>query len=102
MGRLTSINNITSTPVVLSATTSGTTNDGVYIFIDENGNVEQIKKDTNDRLMFYTDTKSKQQSLLEPCIIGVSDPVNGNCTEGIIMGTGDIGSSSESAYAIYE
>ena len=73
---------------------------GVYNFVDESGNVTQIKKSVKKRLLYYPDRINKP--VIEPCVIGVSGDVGReNCTPDIAMGCGDIGSSSEMAYAIY-
>lgn len=72
---------------------------GVYNFIDEFGNVTQIKKGRKKRLEFYPERVNVP--IIEPCVIGVSDPASGDCSEGIAMGCGEIGSTTEMAYAIY-
>lgn len=90
MGRLATSNTIDAN--ALTAVTSETINYGVYNFLDDSGNVTQIKKSvTKERLLFYPDAVNVQK--IEPTVIGVSDTNP--------MGTGDVGSNSEQVYAIY-
>lgn len=81
-----------------SGTTSGVTNSSVYIFVDEFGNVTQIKKeDKKTRSKYYIDLALKND-FIEPCVIGVSDEKNGECSLGIGLGIGD----NTFAFAKYE
>lgn len=59
----------------------------IYYFIDENGNLTEIEKKSKNRLKYYIDEKLiiKEDS----CVIGVSDPVEGDCSYGIGLGLGD-------------
>lgn len=104
MGRLTTnTNNISSeeTKNVTTNTEIKVTQPGnVYTFIDENGNVTQIQKSVKERLKFYPEQVNAP--VIEPCVIGVSgDLGRTNCTDGIALGCGDVGSNTEMAYAIY-
>lgn len=86
MGRLnkTSENNITQVD-----TTSGKTNLDIHIFIDEYGNVTQIeKKKKKNRLKYYIDP-GIQDIITTPCVIGINDAENGDCSYGIGLGLGD-------------
>jgi hypothetical protein len=83
----------------LSAITSTTLNSyGVYSYVDEFGNVTQIKRGIKKRLEFYPERINAP--VIEPCVIGVSTPSK-DCTQGIAMGCGEIGSSTEMVYAKY-
>ena len=83
--------------VPLSADTSN-----VYNFVYEEGNSSQIITDSRpNRVKFYTDALTIQDILNNPCVIGVNDSISGDCSEGIAMGTGEIGSSTETSYARY-
>ena len=63
---------------------------GVYTFIDEDGNVTQIKKDKKTTTKFYPNEPSKTDKIVgDYAVIGVSDT--------IAMGVGD----SVMAYAEY-
>lgn len=74
-------------------TLTAQTNYNVYNFIDEFGNVTQIKKEGKTRLKYYPDALTLQEQLMEPWVIGVSEDVP--------MGCGDVESNTEMAYAIY-
>jgi len=76
---------------------SGTTND-VHIFIDDNGNVTQIKKVVKDRIKYCIEENIPQSEIIQSCVIGVSDPIEGDCTNGVGLGFGDI----DYGYAIYD
>ena len=72
---------------------------GVYTFIDEDGNVKQIKKEKKNITMYYPNAPSKIDSILPDfCVIGIYGG-NSECTssEGIAMGIGD----NLAAYANY-
>lgn len=88
----------TTTEITLTASTITTgVTENVYAFIDEYGNVTQIKKSSKERLKYNPDDINIS---IEPCVIGVS----GNelfCENGIAMGCGDIESISETTYAQY-
>lgn len=102
MGRLSNSISINDENAITTDSTIKTTQSdyGVYIFVDENGNVTQINKEKKERLKFYPDQINAP--LIEPCVIGISGDIGvENCTEGIAMGCGDIGSNTEMAYAIY-
>jgi hypothetical protein len=91
MGRLT----ITATDINIITPITGTTvKYNVYNFIDEFGNVTQIKREEKTRIKYYPDVVSLQEMLYEPFVIGVSDDIP--------MGCGDVLSTSEMVYAIYE
>jgi hypothetical protein len=64
--------------------------DDVHIFIDESGNVTQIKKEEKSRLKYCVDPNVPQTEILHNCLIGVSDPDWGDCTNGIALGVGDV------------
>lgn len=93
------ISDATNILTTTASTITQLNNYGVYNFVDEFGNVTQIKKSVRKRIEFYPELVDAP--LIEPCVIGVKDPVDGNCTEGVAMGCGDVGSSTEMAYAIY-
>jgi hypothetical protein len=57
--------NLYDVPFLLSGDT------GVHVFIDESGNVTQIKKNVKERLRYYIDP-SIQFEFLPECVIGVS------------------------------
>jgi hypothetical protein len=68
---------------------SGSTLD-VHIFIDESGNVTQInEKIKEERLRYYIDPTMPQTEFIQDCLIGINDPVAGDCTMGIALGLGD-------------
>ena len=69
---------------------SGVTNLDVHIFVDEYGNVTQIKKQSKPRLKYCPDPKYPQTALINICVIGVSDEEWGECSDGTAMGVGDI------------
>lgn len=55
---------------------------GVYIFIDEDGNVKQIQKEKKDRKKYYPNIPTKVDDIIgDVYVIGVSDTV--------AMGAGD-------------
>lgn len=99
MARASTTPNAVYNASIITPTASTLSEYGIYNFIDEFGNVTQIKKGKKKRLEFYPERINVP--LIEPCVIGVSDPASENCTEGIAMGCGEIGSSTEMAYAIY-
>lgn len=96
MGRLSKYDINNADLVTSNNSLTGLTNNNI-IYIDENGNTVFVK----NRIKSYKEEEKKGYSY-EPCVIGVSDPIMGNCSEGIAMGTGDIGSDSEMAYAVYD
>jgi hypothetical protein len=73
---------------VSGSTLSGVSN--VYTFLDEKGNVTQIKKELKHRNKYYIDPEVLFYSASVDCYIGVSDSENGNCTFGIALGVGDV------------
>jgi len=92
MGRL--VHNITP---LLSALTG--TSSGVYVFLDEYGNVTQIKKVDKSRLKYYIDPEIPETAHPYFCVIGVSDEESGPCSYGeFALGIGD----TMMTYAIYE
>ena len=103
MGRLstlsTRLNILPKNDIGLSATTTAIepkiaqpSDFDVYNFVDQYGNVTQIKKNIKERLKFYPELV-RDNIEYEYTVIGVSDITP--------MGCGDIGSSSEMTYAIY-
>jgi len=68
---------------------SGITLSDIHIFIDEYGNVTQIKKEEKSRLKYCPDPKYPQTDLIDNCVIGVSDEWAGECSDGTAMGVGD-------------
>ena len=66
---------------------SGTGN--VYTFLDENGNVTQINKKSKTRNKYYIDPEVIFYDPNNECYIGVSDPIDGDCSFGIGLGVGD-------------
>lgn len=70
----------------------------IYVFVDDDGNVEQIKKESKDRLKYCIDPYVPQTEIIETCVIGIDDPIEGDCTEGIGLGLGD----DTFGYVIYE
>ena len=77
-------------------------NTGVYIFIDEDGNVKQITKEKKSVKKYFPNEPSKVEEILgDVCVIGImydneevlkdpfwSPPV-GECAPGIAMGVGE-------------
>lgn len=73
-------------------TVSGATlsdRNNVYTFLDEKGNVTQIKKKVKKRNKFYIDPEVYFYDPNTYCYIGVSDSENGDCTFGVGLGVGD-------------
>jgi hypothetical protein len=66
----------------------------VHIFVDNNGNVDQIKKISKERLKYYIDEELPEKVY---CVIGIDDPYSGSCSEGTALGIGD----NMMAFAIY-
>lgn len=60
----------------------------VHIFVDKDGNVEQIEKKEKDRLKYYIDP-TYSDMVLDYCAIGINDEESGECSYGIAMGVGD-------------
>jgi hypothetical protein len=81
--------NISTSNIVNTGNTSGITNLNVYNFIDDNGNVTQIEKKEKERLKYYITPNIPQNDIVQPCVIGINNPLNGNCTIGIGLGLGD-------------
>lgn len=81
---------------------TGVTNIDVHIFIDENGNVTQIKKYSKPRLKYYIDPNFPDSPIQEHCVIGVGDPEDGDCSEGDAMGIGENIFGPVMAYAVYD
>lgn len=99
MGRLSNILNTNFTNSGKTNTiNSGSTNIDVHIFVDEDGNVTQIKKYSKPRLKYYIDPNYPDSPEEEYCVIGVSDPEDGDCSYGDALGVGD----KLMAYAIYD
>ena len=73
------------------------TSSGVHIFIDEYGNVTQIRKSFKERLKYYIDPDLPVIQTTQYCVIGVNIEENGPCTFGYALGIGD----SMMAYANY-
>ena len=80
---------ITTDITVPSGVTTPAISD-VHIFVDESGNVTQIKKTSKTRLKYCPDTKLPQREFIDPCVIGVNDEEWGECSYGIGLGVGDI------------
>jgi hypothetical protein len=80
-----------------TTTTSGTTFRDIHVFVDEFGNVTQIKKEKKKRRKYYIDPNFPAVTINE-CVIGVEDEFSGPCSYGIGMGIGD----DLFAYAIYK
>jgi hypothetical protein len=80
-----------------TTTTSGTTVKDIHIFVDEYGNVIQIKKEKKKRRNYYIDPNFPAVTI-QGCIIGVEDEFSGPCSYGIGLGIGD----DLFAYAIYK
>jgi hypothetical protein len=76
---------------------SGVTITDIHVFVDEYGNVTQIKKEAKPRLKYCPDPKYPQTELINICAIGVSDEEWGECSDGTAMGIGDY----RMAYAKY-
>ena len=93
MGRLIKSNN-------KNTTTNNQEDDklNVHIFIDENGNVTQIDKIDKDRIKYCIDPYVPQTDIVKSCVIGISDEIEGECTDGIGLGLGD----NTYGYAKYE
>jgi len=79
--------NITVTPPEIQEP-----NLGIYNFIDESGNLTQIKKKLKKRAPVPIEA-NLEALISEPTVIGVH--------ETIPMGCGDLNSGTEMAYAIY-
>jgi hypothetical protein len=110
MGRLSNINifaKLTTTAVAESKTINFTNDTGatiaeviipvqndVHIFVDNSGNVNQIKKISKERLKYYIDEELPEKVY---CVIGVDDPDSGPCSYGTALGIGD----NMMAFAIY-
>lgn len=98
MGRLNkrlndiSVDNTTS----LDESTGTTINN--HIFIDDNGNVTQINKIEKDRIKYYVEKDFDDTIVEKFCVIGISDPSEGDCSSGIGLGLGD----TTYGYAKYE
>jgi len=97
MGRLSRPANVVNTENVSSGYTypissvvlSGETKN-IYVFVDESGNVNQIeKKQKKERLRYYIDPNMPQVEFIPDCLIGINDPVSGDCSLGIGLGIGD-------------
>jgi hypothetical protein len=99
---LTSINsgftNTSNLNLVNTGITSGFTNLNVYNFIDNNGNITQIEKKEKDRLKYYITPNIPENDIVQLCVIGISNPLNGDCTIGMGLGLGD----DSFGYAKYE
>lgn len=78
-----------SSNIINTGMTSGTTNLNVYNFIDDNGNVTQIEKKVKERLKYYITPNIPENDIVQSCVIGISNPLNGDCTIGIGLGLGD-------------
>lgn len=72
--------------------------ENIHVFIDENGNVTQIDKIDKDRIKYCIDPYVPQTDIVEYCVIGISDPIAEDCTNGIGLGLGD----NSYGYAKYE
>lgn len=99
---LTSINsgytNTSNLNLVNTGITSGITNLNVYNFIDNNGNITQIEKKEKDRLKYYITPNIPENDIVQLCVIGINNPLNGDCTIGMGLGLGD----DSFGYAKYE
>jgi len=65
---------------------------GIYNFIDESGNLTEIKKKKRKNSPVPTEA-NLEELVAEPTVIGVSDTIP--------MGCGDLNSGTEMAFAIY-
>lgn len=101
-GNTSSINDNDVFNNIITGSTTDITNIDVHIFVDENGNVTQIKKFSKPRLKYYIDPNFPDAPIQEYCVIGVSDPEDGDCSEGTAMGVGDNEFGGLMVYAIYE
>lgn len=70
----------------------------IHVFVDDNGNITQINKTSKDRLKYCIDPYIPQTDIVKSCVIGISDPIEDNCTNGIALGVGD----NTYTYAKYE
>lgn len=89
MGKLSLAESLAATILTNSGNTifkSGNTLN-VYNFIDEFGNINQMEKKPKERLKYYIDPEFPEND--QPCVIGISDPSNGDCSYGIGLGFGD-------------
>ena len=66
----------------------------IHIFVDNNGNVNQIEKESKERLKYYIEEEIPEKVY---CVIGVDDEESGTCSEGTALGIGD----NLMAFAIY-
>ena len=96
VNNVSAISTVTPTPPV---TITGETNLGVYNFVDDSGNLTEIKKKLRPRDKYNADQRFITEDLVgEVYVIGVSGPLGGSpFTNGDIMGCGD----DTAAYAIY-
>ena len=73
------------------------TNKNVYTFIDKNGNITQINKKEKDRIKVCIEPEITKTEFENFCVIGINEPLEGDCSPGIGLGFGD----TNYAYAIY-
>lgn len=89
---------ITSSNNIDTNIASGNTNLNVYNFIDDNGNITQIEKKEKERFKYYITPSIPENDIVQSCVIGISNPLNGDCIIGIGLGLGD----ETFGYAKYE
>lgn len=93
MGRLSLSNTLISTNSGLTNTSTnnitGITNLNIYNFIDDNGNIIQIEKKNKERLKYYITPNIPENDIIQSCVIGINNPLNGDCTIGMGLGLGD-------------
>ncbi|MCK9416717.1 hypothetical protein M0Q97_08690 [Candidatus Dojkabacteria bacterium] len=70
-------------------TITGITNLNVYNFIDINGNITQIEKKEKERFKYYITPSIPENDIVQSCVIGINNPLNGDCTIGMGLGLGD-------------
>lgn len=87
MGKVSLYEAISSGSTISGTTLSGLSN--IYHFIDESGNVTQIKKNIKNRFKFYIDPEIVFLNIPESCVIGINNAENGDCSFGIGLGIGD-------------
>lgn len=94
MGRLNKILN----KLIITNNKNNEDKKDVHIFIDDNGNVTQIEKKNKDRIKFCVEPEIPISNIEKQCVIGINDPLEGDCSAGIGLGFGD----NDYGYAIYE
>lgn len=88
MGRI----NINTSTIEVNNTLNNTTSTGktnIVTFIDDSGNVLQLKKIEKKRYKYYIDPELPDRIVSNPCYIGISEPESGDCSYGVALGFGD-------------